>query len=70
MPCEYCGGYSDELNGVKFNGVDRIDSSQGYTVENSVPCCGMCNQMKMFYDLHDFLEHAKAITNYIFGTED
>lgn len=70
MPCEYCGGYSDELNGVKFNGVDRIDSSQGYTVENSVPCCGMCNQMKMSYDLHDFLEHAKAITNYIFGTED
>lgn len=19
MPCEYCGGYSDELNGIKFN---------------------------------------------------
>lgn len=70
MPCEYCGGYSDELDGVKFNGIDRIDSSHGYTIENSVPCCEMCNRMKMAYDLHDFLEHAKTITNYIFGSED
>lgn len=70
MPCEYCGGYYDELNGIKFNGIDRINSSDGYTIKNSVPCCGMCNQMKMAYDLHDFLEHVKKITNHVFGMED
>lgn len=69
MPCEYCGGYSDELDGSKFNGIDRIDSSSGYVYENCVPCCEMCNRMKMAYDLHDFLEHIKTITNYIFGKE-
>lgn len=70
MPCEYCGGYSDELNGIKFNGIDRIDSSKGYTVKNSVPCCEMCNRMKLDYDLEDFLEHVKKTANNIFGTED
>lgn len=66
MPCEYCGGYSDELNGIKFNGVDRIVSSEGYTSKNSVPCCEMCNRMKLDYDLEDFLEHVKKIVNNIF----
>lgn len=70
MSCEYCGGYSDELNGIKFNGIDRIDSSKGYTVKNSVPCCEMCNRMKLDYDLEDFLEHVKKIVNNIFGMED
>lgn len=70
MPCEYCGGYSDELDGVQFNGIDRINSSDGYIYENCVPCCATCNQMKMAFDLHDFLEHVKKIVNYTFGMED
>lgn len=70
MPCEYCGGYSDELNGVNFNGIDRINSLDGYTTVNSVPCCEMCNRMKLAYDLHDFLEHVKKIANHVFGMED
>lgn len=70
MPCEYCGGYSDELNGIKFNGIDRINSSKGYTVKNSVPCCEMCNRMKLDYDLEDFLEYVKKIVNNIFEMED
>lgn len=70
MPCEYCGGYSDELNGVLFNGVDRINSSDGYVYKNCVSCCEMCNRMKMAYDLMDFLEHVKKIVNHTFGMED
>jgi hypothetical protein len=70
MPCEYCGGYNDELDGVKFNGIDRIDSSNGYIYDNCVPCCEKCNRMKMAYDLMDFLEHVKKIVNHIFGKEE
>ncbi len=41
-PCFYCGYPLDET-GV---GLDRIDSAKGYTVRNSLPCCGYCNIAK------------------------
>lgn len=37
--CFYCG----KENAM---GIDRIDSSKDYTLDNCVPCCGMCNIMK------------------------
>lgn len=42
MPCYYCGIIHEK----GFNGLDRLDSSKNYTVENSVGCCKMCNMMK------------------------
>lgn len=48
---------------VKMNGVDRVDSSLGYFVENCVPCCEMCNLMKKDYTQDEFLEKVKLIHN-------
>ena len=61
-PCKYCGlEYSKEIEDrlneskkqkrlsdhvLKCNGIDRIDSSKGYSVENSVACCKYCNTAK------------------------
>jgi len=28
------------------NGIDRVDNTRGYTVENCVTCCNICNQAK------------------------
>jgi hypothetical protein len=39
LPCHYCGG-SLCKSGV---GLDRLDNSNGYTLTNVVPCCGVCN---------------------------
>jgi hypothetical protein len=39
LPCHYCGGQLCK-SGV---GLDRLDNSQGYTMTNVVPCCGVCN---------------------------
>lgn len=33
--CSYCGSISEN----KFNGIDRIDSSKGYTIDNCTSCC-------------------------------
>ena len=59
--CYYCGkeprqiGKNGNNNGdYIYNGIDRLDSSLGYTLENSVPCCGKCNAMKMAMSLSDF----------------
>ncbi len=38
-PCNYCG-----RDGCR--GLDRVDSSLGYSLDNCVPCCVWCNMMK------------------------
>ena len=62
-PCIYCGEFNGECNGIKYSGIDRIDSSQGYTQLNSIPCCEMCNKMKLDYNMMDWLKHIKKISD-------
>lgn len=40
--CFYCQGSLP----VTGSGLDRVDSSVGYTKNNVVPCCGRCNWTK------------------------
>lgn len=51
---------------IKANGIDRKDNSEsvGYTLENSVPCCGICNGMKNDHTELNFLGHVKKIVNF------
>lgn len=54
-PCYYCGASPKERSDKLIkNGVDRFDNSKGYTPENCVPCCPVCNTVKLDYD-YDFL---------------
>lgn len=53
--CSYCGG---AIDGV---GIDRKDNTLGYTEGNSVPCCEMCNRLKMAYHLDEWVAHMKKI---------
>jgi hypothetical protein len=39
---------------VYYNGIDRVDSSKGYTKENVVTCCKVCNRAKSNMSLEDF----------------
>ena len=63
-PCFYCGEYSGEYLGYKYSGVDRIDSTVGYTFDNVVPCCTMCNKMKLDYNVEQWFEKMKQILEY------
>ena len=47
-PCAYCGDIA--------RGIDRIDSSGSYVVENCTPCCGICNSMKGNLSVKEFEE--------------
>lgn len=64
QPCIYCGEYSDTYNGEPFNGVDRVDSSLGYFIDNCVPCCATCNRMKLDLDINDWINKMKQIINH------
>lgn len=49
--------------GYIYNGIDRLDNNLGYTLKNSVSCCGLCNQMKMNETLETFLSQVEKIYN-------
>lgn len=44
-----------------YNGVDRVDNSKGYTIDNCVPCCKEANQMKMAFGHDEFIALCKEI---------
>ena len=44
---------SDHLP-YKYNGLDRVDNSKGYTKENAVSCCSICNTAKHQMSKNEF----------------
>lgn len=46
---------------IKVNGIDRIDSKKGYTLDNIRPCCAICNTMKLALSEKDFYIHIETI---------
>lgn len=65
-PCVYCGNMDiRKLCGMltKCNGLDRVDNTKGYFVDNIVPCCGKCNMMKGTMSTQEFIDHIKTIYN-------
>jgi hypothetical protein len=69
--CFYCNAEPTETQTSKsrnrtvtkflHNGVDRKDSDLGYTEENCVACCSMCNLMKNKFNLVDFVNKINQI---------
>lgn len=56
--CYYCNKKSDSSIP---NGIDRIDSSKGYNLDNCVPCCKYCNIIKGNKSLEQFKIAVKQI---------
>lgn len=56
-PCSYCG------DSIITIGIDRIDNMKGYSINNCVPCCKVCNGMKLNYSQDFWITHMKKIIN-------
>jgi len=77
--CNYCGSEPSQeykilnsKNGevragipIIYNGIDRVDNSQGYTKENSVTCCWKCNKMKSTLGHKEFISQVNKISNFL-----
>jgi hypothetical protein len=50
-----------ENSGYVHNGIDRIDNTKGYILDNCVPCCITCNRMKFTLSQQEFIEHIRKI---------
>lgn len=61
-PCFYCGTSPSNTkitkntlsDGLKYSGIDRLDSGKDYTEGNVVPCCKICNYAKSNLSLKQF----------------
>ena len=51
MPCHYSGAEIETI------GLDRVDSYGPYSVENTVPCCWLCNVWKQALTMEQFRAH-------------
>ena len=66
--CHYCLTAPNTLmkdqfsdTAILIHGVDRIDSSIGYTTQNCVSCCAVCNYMKNDSSIQAFKVHVAKI---------
>jgi hypothetical protein len=57
-PKKTCGKHSVE---IFYNGIDRIDNNLGYTKDNCVACCKICNRAKSDLDIKEFMLWIKRI---------
>lgn len=68
LQCYYCGSfidwrpYSIDDGRKKGHHIDRIDSNKGYSVDNCVVCCSICNYMKLDYTKKEFIQQCERIT--------
>lgn len=67
--CHYCGAKPSNTlrrhnEGFKYSGIDRVDNKKGYTLDNCIPCCMICNRMKKGIDYETFINQCKRIANH------
>lgn len=60
--CFYCGSLPETIRRSRrntgnfiYNGIDRLDSAEGYTPDNVVTACSVCNRAKSDMSLDNFL---------------
>jgi len=56
--CYYCGECEKDKRLV---GIDRVNSNLGYSYKNCVPCCSICNKMKMSLLIEIFMDKINKI---------
>lgn len=74
--CHYCGDLPQKTNRFSsrkyvntedlfLNGVDRLDSNKGYTLDNCVSCCTSCNYSKHTLSENEYKDKIIKIYNHM-----
>lgn len=76
--CFYCGSLPTQVEitlntgqpkvKIAYNGIDRMHNEYGYTTENSVSCCRICNRAKsdmLYEDFTIWVEQMRKYRNLI-----
>lgn len=65
--CYYCGTApfcvkNVNKHSITYNGIDRVDNSKGYTIDNVVTCCKICNVAEHDLSYIDFINWVKKLS--------
>lgn len=65
--CYYCGAaparrVESSWDFIEINGVDRLDNSLSYILDNCVSCCKICNYAKRDLSQKDFIEMCRKVS--------
>lgn len=71
--CFYCNTEPSQIIGkthtfnkpYQYNGIDRINNNKGYTLQNCVTCCKICNMAKRSMEQTEFFSWVKRISSYL-----
>lgn len=69
--CIYCGvkprldPKDRNMSHKDLLGIDRVDSAQGYVVDNCVSCCKTCNYAKAEQTVQEFKDWVKRVNNHL-----
>lgn len=74
-PCVYCGIEPNQAHTVgeltyTYNGIDRLDSAEGYTPKNALPCCGTCNIAKGTLSYIEFKDWVCRVYSHMIKSEE
>jgi len=58
-PCHYCGSE------IRTVGIDRVDNTVGYNINNCAPCCETCNKIKKTLSVEEFTTQCTKIANHM-----
>lgn len=72
-PCHYCGAPPTNVHKTRtktpdscsYSGLDRVKTREGYSVENVVTCCAVCNWMKGTMEYAEFIKQVEKISNHL-----
>jgi hypothetical protein len=77
--CHYCGGppqqrrvwrgKPSDRNMLNFNGIDRIDSTLGYSIDNVVTACKFCNVAKHEQSYQEFKAWVSRVYSHMFKAD-
>jgi 5-methylcytosine-specific restriction endonuclease McrA len=75
--CHYCGSPPSNIYELKYkdgtprsgkpyiyNGIDRVDAFKGYSIDNCVTCCFICNRAKSDMTTQEFESWINKIIEY------
>ena len=74
--CYYCGQPpSMEVGKDKYakygvyiyNGIDRVDNTRGYSIDNCVACCKQCNWAKRELPQQEFIDWIHRVSRHLNG---
>lgn len=70
-PCYYCGKppsnnkVTKNCKGFLYSGIDRVNPTKGYLLDNCVPACAICNRVKRDLNKEEFIEWIKRLHSLI-----